>query len=397
MTHEFDPNALAAQLQAQMQQQLHAQQAHIEQLLHAQQAAHQQELQAQQQALFAQMQQMLQQQAAGAAAQQPVAIVAPPAAAAAAQPPPPRHGPRIAPPPLYDGRASSLDDWFGEMLRQFEFYATPDGAERIRLATAHLGPVAYGWWTDLSTAARPTTWDALKAAMQARFQAITTAETARARLRSLKQGKQSVHDYVSAFRRLMAAVPDMAEADRLFCFKSGLNAAIATHLTINYANASTLADAINMAVRIGSLGEIAAAQHGSASSSAPPASSSHSAMDLDALANLEALHYEAGDSSGSSSAAPSSSVVTRDELAQLLNAMREERRGPSGRNARNKGRSQNRGIPKVPHLSEQQVREHLDAGKCFGCGVKIDGPGGHYSNRCPRMQTDANARASSSK
>ena len=194
----FDPNALAAQLQAQMQQQLHAQQAQIEQLLQQQQAAHQQELQAQQQALFAQMQQMLQQQAAGAAAPQPIAVVAPPAAAAPL--PPQRNGPRLAPPPLYDGRANSLDDWFGEMVRQFEFYATPDGAEQIRLATAHLGPAARAWWADIAVHARPADWDALKAAMQARFQAITTAETARARLRSLVQGKASVHDYVSAFR-----------------------------------------------------------------------------------------------------------------------------------------------------------------------------------------------------
>ena len=51
----------------------------------------------------------------------------------------------------------------------------------------------------------------------------------------------------------------------------------------------------------------------------------------------------------------------------------------------------------MPHLTEQQVREHIDAGKCFGCGVKIDGPDGHYSNRCPRRQTDANGRVSWSK
>jgi len=393
---DFDPNALAAQLQQQMQQQMHAQQAQIEQMLHAQQAAHQQELQAQQQALFAQMQQMLQQQAAGAAVQQPIAA-APPAAAAALAPPP-RNGPRLAPPSLYDGRANTLDDWFGEMVRQFEFYATPDGAEQIRIATAHLGPSARAWWADLDAAARPTDWVALKAAMQSRFQAITTAEAARARLRSLVQGKSSVHDYVSAFRRLMVAVPDMSAADRLFCFKSGLRPAIATHLTINHANASTLASAIDMAVRIGSLGEIAAAQHGSASPSAPAgASGSHSAMDLDALANLEELYYDAGDHSSSSAPAAPSAAVTRDDLQQLLNALREERRAQPARGASNKGRHQPRGLPRVPHLTEQQVREHLDAGKCFGCGVKIDGPGGHYSNKCPRRQADATGRVSWSK
>lgn len=385
--------AAAAQLQQQLQQQLQAQQAHMEQLLQQQQAAHQHELQRQQQAFFAQMQQLMQQQQQP---QQQAAAAALPAAAAAA---PSRQGPRLAPPSLYDGRANTLDDWLEEMVRQFEFYATPDGAEQIRIAAAHLGAAARAWWADIAAASRPADWAAMKAALRARFQPITTAEAARARLRSLTQGKSSVHDYVSAFRRLMVAVPDMSDADRLFCFKSGLRPAIATHLTINHANASTLAAAVDMAVRIGSLGEIAAAQH--AGAVAPGGAGVHSgatAMDLDALANVEGLERETDDSCSSGSAAVSPDApVTRSDLHALLNALRDERRAQPSRGNRG-GRNQRQpGLPRVPHLTEQQVREYLDAGKCFGCGVKTDGPGGHYSNKCPRRQTDANGRVSWSK
>ena len=215
---------------------------------------------------------------------------------------------------------------------------------------------------------------------------------------TLSQGKASVHDYVSAFRRLMVAVNGMSEVDRLFHFTRGLRPAIATQLRIH--NVQTVDAAIDMAVRIGALGEMAAQQSLAAAPGGAGAHSGATAMDLDALANVEGLERETDDgcsSSCSSAAASPDAPVTRSDLHALLNALREERRAQPSRGNRG-GRNQRQpGLPRVPHLTEQQVREYLDAGKCFGCGVKTDGPGGHSSNKCPRRQTDANGRVSWSK
>lgn len=381
--------AAAAQLQLQLQQQLQSQQAHMEQLLQQQQAAHQRELQQQQQAFLAQMQLLMQQQ------QQPQqqAAAAPPAAAAA---PPSRPGPRLAPPSLYDGRANTLDDWFSELRRQFDWYGVHDDAGRIRIAAAHLGTTARDWWDHLAASARPADWASLQDALRRRFQPVTTGEAARARLMALSQGKASVHDYVSAFRRLMVAVTGMSEVDRLFHFTRGLRPAIATQLRIH--NVQSVDDAIDMAVRIGALGEMAVQQAGAVAPGGAGVHGGATAMDLDALANVEGLERETDDGCSSSSASASPDApVTRSDLHALLNALREERRAQPSRGNRGGRNQRPRGLPTVPHLSEQQVREYLDAGKCFGCGVKTDGPGGHYSNRCPRRQTDANGRVSWSK
>ena len=36
----------------------------------------------------------------------------------------------------------------------------------------------------------------------------------------------------------------------------------------------------------------------------------------------------------------------------------------------------------------------MDAGKCFGCGLKMSEPNGHYSNKCPNKKMDADGRVS---
>jgi len=335
------------------------------------------------QAAFTQMQQQL-----FALQQQQQLVAAAPLAAAA----PRRESPRLPPPTTFDGRATSLDAWLSELQRQFDWYGMQQDAERLRLAGGFLSDAAQDWWAHLDAAARPTAWTGFVDALRRRFQPVTTAESARASLRALVQGKLPVNDYIAQFRRLLVHVPDMAEADRLFHFTQGLRPAIATHLRVQ--GVARLDAAIDMAARVGSaLGDATAlAAPGGPSSSA----GHHAPMELDALHEFGlAATATAGSSSGGSTARESG---TQALLQQLLSALREERRG--GRGASTTGRSPGgagtsshrsgvRGLPRVPHLSPLQVQEYMDQGKCFGCGSKD-----HAARACPKRKEDADGRPS---
>ena len=98
-------------------------------------------------------------------------------------------------------------------------------------------------------------------------------------------------------------------------------------------------------------------------------------MDLN---NIEGFEQET-DSSDTAPDVP----VTRAELhtmqKQLLAAMQQQRGGPSKRAPFGRG---DRGAPRVPGLSAQQVRERLDGGLCFACGQP-----GHRKQDCPQYKS----------
>lgn len=320
------------------------------------------------------MQQHHAQQMAQLAAQ--VAAAAAQAAAPAAAAGPPR-GQRLAAPSPFEGSSSTLDDWMAAMQRQFEFYNMPDDGERVRFASAHLHKSAWDWWSTIALANRPNSWTTLKTALIARFQPVTSAETARAKLIALSQGKQSITEYVDNFRRLLARIPDMGLADQLFQFIRGLRPALATQLRVQ--GVTTMDAAINLAVRVGSLSDMGASQQSQSASSSSP-------MDLDAIEGLEA---------DTSATSVGEAPVTRAEFQQLLNAMRDGRRtggagsSSSSSNSGNNGRFVPRGPPTIPHLTPDQVKEYMDSGKCFGCGSKD-----HRSRQCPKRKIGADKRVS---
>jgi Retrotransposon gag protein len=298
------------------------------------------------------------------------------AAAAAPHANAPPRGPRVAAPTPFEGRAATLDEWTAAMERQFAWYNTTDEKDRVRIAVAHLQGPAWEWWHTLA-GPLPASWGNLKLALRTRFQPIASAETARAQLFALSQGKHSVNDYVDSFRRLLARIPDMGPADQLFQFIRGLRPALATQLRVH--DKKTLDEAINLAVRVGSLGEMAAAQ-ASSGSSAP--------MELDALAGIEGLEAD--------TSTATDTPITRAELQQLLNAMREGHRGTgassSNSNRNGNGRYVPRGLPTHPNLTPDQVKEYMEAGKCFGCGSKD-----HRGRQCHKRIVGADGRVSWSK
>ena len=144
-----------------------------------------------------------------------------------------------------------------------------------------------------------------------------------------------------------------------------------------------LSSAYDMAARIGGMGEA----HPSAGASSSSGARGDAPMDLDSLANIEGLEHDT-DAVGSTDG-----PVTRSELRELLNAMRDERRGQTaglGRNVRSaNGAPLNRGLPRIPHLTPVQVKEYMDAGMCFGCGSKD-----HRSRQCPNRKVDKNNNVS---
>ena len=246
--------------------------------------------------------------------------------------------PRMPAPPTYTGNASTLDEWFGALSRQFKWYEFPTPAndeDRIRLATAHLGGTAWEWYDHLSEASIPTSWVDFVALLRKRFQPVTSAQTARAKLIALSQGKtSSVNDYVAAFRKLIVAIPQMQEDEKLFYFLRGLRSETATLLQTHKIVA--LEDAIETATRIGGIRDFNVSQsaHGGTPSSSSSSSSQATPMDLDAmLEGIEGLERDtaaaAGTSSSSSSSASSSDKfsISRNDFQQLLAAMQQQRKG----------------------------------------------------------------------
>ena len=316
---------------------------------------------------------------------------APPAAAAAAPTSSGAPRPRIPPASHYAGSAVALDNWVREMTQQFAWYRIVAPEERVAMACAQLRGPALDWWSTLPAATSAELSQSERRFVQAlreRFQPVDSAQTARLALDSLRQGpKQSVHDYTSDFRRLLAAVPDMSEADRVHRFVQGLRAPVQAQLLVH--GVKTLDEAIAMAARVGSLSLFAASSAAAAAHSSAPRGD---AMDLSVLgfgldapevavpeASMRAAESEAADGSAGSAVGRAMSEM-RQMHQQLLHVMQQQQQ-PSSRRAKQPRAGGDRRLPVVDHLAPRQVREYMEAGKCFGCGQT-----GHSSRHCPQSR-----------
>jgi len=272
---------------------------------------------------------------------------------------------RIAPPPMYNGATPPLDEWTAAIRQQFAFYTIASDAEQIRFAAAHLRGPALDWYEQACLVSEPTTWQHVDAGLRTRFQPVTTADTARAKLFALEQGKSSVNDYVASFRRLVVALKTTDADTLMFQFRRGLHHSLRMHLL--QAQPTTLDAAIALAVRMGSA---------YVASAAP--SSSGAAMDLNAV--------DAHGDAESDADAP----VTRAEFATLLAAIHAGGVGRSGGNGGARASSASAGasggprLPRMAGFTDEKIRRYMDAGMCFGCDSKE-----HRARECPRRKIDA--------
>jgi hypothetical protein len=276
------------------------------------------------------------------------------------------------------GGSVALDPWLATMQQYADFYGLSAEDTRISYAVAHLKDAALQWWQSLATATRPTTWEMLTRQLRARFQPVTSAEMARAKLRGLTQGRGSVQAYVATFNALLTFVPTMAVEDRVFAFVQGLNEKVQAH--VDEIAHTSLDSAIERAMRFGSR----LARTGT------PGGATHAPMELDAL-GIEVPAYDTGDDEPTASPSTSAAPITRAELQTLLATMLDSRRVGDGSRSKNRHHAppRARGIPVIPHLSPEQVKAHMDAGKCFGCGSSE-----HRARQCPRRSVGAEGRPS---
>jgi hypothetical protein len=300
------------------------------------------------------IQQQVHAQVQAAMQQLPAPVAAPQLPPAAQQA---RFSARSLPAPgTYSGATGgALEVYEREMKQRFEYYAVPDDGSRVRDAQMFLRGNALTWFSNLPAA--PVTFAAYMTALRAMFEPLNSADTARHQLDKLQQQpKQSVHDYIAAFRMLLARVPDMSEQDRLHRFKAGLRKDLC--MEVMRQGAANLEAAVGIAARYGTIGQVYGPAGVAAADSAAP-------MDLS--------NTEVGESS--SSMAPSEPAVEiqalRDQVSSLLAAMRDVRRPQTGRPAQ-------RRLPVVQGLTPDQVRACLDAGQCFVCKGT-----GHQSRQCP--------------
>jgi hypothetical protein len=281
------------------------------------------------------------------------------AAAAAARALPMGATMRLPPAALYDGHTPPLEEWLSAMSQQYAWYGWISDADRIRAGAAHLAGAALEWWQHPPAGVHPATWDLFEAGLRARFQPVTSAETARAKLFTLAQGRTSITVYVAAFRRLLAAIPGMDTETQKHVFVKGLNEQIRE--AIRASGVATLDAAITMAVRIGTPMEPAAA------AAAPAVAEPSDPMDL------SAIRAEYDPSAGDA-------LNMRSQLGDILAAV--QRMGSNS--ALGPARPL---IERDAGFTPQRLEEYMNAHRCFGCHET-----GHGLRVCPKRKVDASGR-----
>jgi hypothetical protein len=312
------------------------------------------------------IQQQVQQQVQAALQQLPAPVAAPQPQQAGQQA---RFGSRSLPAPgTYSGATGgALEVYEREMKQRFEYYAVPDDGSRVRDAQMFLRGHALTWFSNL--AAAPVTFAAYMTALRAMFEPLNSADTARHQLDKLQQQpKQSVHDYIAAFRMLLARVPDMSEQDRLHRFKAGLRKDLC--MEVMRQGAANLEAAVGIAARYGTIGLV----YGPAG-----------AATVDSAAPMDLSNTELGESAPESVQGDAVAQIQelRGQVHTLLAAMRDNRRPQGGRPFNGAG---GRRLPVVQGLTPEQVRACLDAGQCFVCRSTD-----HHSRQCPKKGTGSSS------
>ena len=328
------------------------------------------------------------------------ALAAAAAAPASAPAAPSSHSPAVAPPASssssaaahrpemrlealagYDGSVGTLDGWLLLFVQRCD-YLKYNEEERLHSAAAHWRGPALDWWSQTPYAERPTTLDDLVVALHARFQPIDSREVLFTKLCALQQGTgpDSMNEFINKFRALIGrfvGADAMSARDKLSFFKRGLRKSTAQLLTLH--DVKTLEEAERMAMRVGASG----------------------AHDLESpSSNLSNAELTAAAASAAS--VPSMQKQLQELRQELLAAVQDQRRGNDGRH--NKGSyasASNNGAggayvprptPRIPGMTETEVKEHMEKRLCFGCSSAA-----HTARYCPNRAIGADGRVTWSK
>jgi hypothetical protein len=276
--------------------------------------------------------------------------------------------PPISAPPKFQGIGGvAFDAWHRELEKQVLYYQAygelVNEQQAVTWVLNHCGDVPSKAMLDKAKQqqgfpqSRPELYDFLRA----RFRPQETEVRSRLLIRTMKQGKQSVHEYTSHFQSLLTDLPDMDVKDQIFDYTQGLKPELTKE--VRKSAPQTLDAAINSAVL-----------HESTGVGGPVASSS--AMDVS--------NIEMDDTASAAAAQPSVQSQLAAVQAQLaqLSAMQSPSGKPHGgyRRERENNRTAGQGQKKrqlLDNVTPAQARERMSKGACIKCGQM-----GHYKNEC---------------
>lgn len=136
----------------------------------------------------------------------------------------------------------------------------------------------------------------LYAEMRKRFQPIAASETALRELKTIKQGKSSVDDYLTRFRQLATSVPELGEKIKMSFFEDGLREDLQEKLDMATSPPASLEDMAAVAARLDGRSRRGAGSSSSAASAEIQGNSAPSLASLQAQLNALLSAQAAGPS-----------------------------------------------------------------------------------------------------
>jgi hypothetical protein len=318
-------------------------------------------------------------------------------------------GPRPKAPPmnLFNGLMGSsgfaVDHWIREVNKQFTHYGPStfqNDEAKIKFAVTWFSGAALDWWeseerdyqaNNNNASLFQAGWDHFVECLRDRYRPQLPAEIARQRLRGLVQ-KGRVETYCNAFLSLVAHIPDRAEEDKIFDFKTGLVGQLAAKVAEK--QPKTLQEAMEIAVQaepyIGNRSGSSNNNNYRGAATAPRSNGGHSnanysnsgsvPMDINAIAAGSQGNSSPEDSDGSNGGAthpgpadPMQLLLAKiHEIEHRVLAMNQSR-GASKFGNKSKGNRDH-----IPGLTAADIVRLQKENRCFFCKQE-----GHMKSECP--------------
>ncbi|MGH2639177.1 MAG: hypothetical protein ACRDF4_07865 [Rhabdochlamydiaceae bacterium] len=157
---------------------------------------------------------------------------------------------KLPKPSLYTGAVrTNVETWLFEVEQYLVAYACNIDSQRIAVATGSMKGLALQWWRSecMTNPGLVISWEEFKERVRRRFQPVAASRTARANLRSLKQGNKTVAEYCGMYYEQIQVINDMSEADKIENFMYGLQQGLFSD--VDRRDPQTLQDAMTYAQR----------------------------------------------------------------------------------------------------------------------------------------------------
>lgn len=157
---------------------------------------------------------------------------------------------KLPKPSLYTGAVrTNVETWLFEVEQYLAAYGCNIDSQRIAVATGSMKGLALQWWRSeyVANPGLVISWEEFKERVRRRFQPVAASRTARANLRSLKQGNKTVAEFCGLYYEQIQVINDMSEADKIENFMYGLQQGL--YSEVDRRDPQTLQDAMTYAQR----------------------------------------------------------------------------------------------------------------------------------------------------